>query len=83
MFYKPSFLKVDTQLFVQVRNLFDTVQEVNVYSDTGRADESVQLELFRRANTAVGGLNTLDEFFYQQGNFGAPRRISIGLNYRF
>ncbi|NNE34997.1 MAG: hypothetical protein HKN13_07165 [Rhodothermales bacterium] len=83
MYYKPSFLKANAQLFVQVRNLLDTVQEVNVYSDTGRADESVQLELFRRSGTAVGGLNTLDEFFYQQGNFGAPRRINLGINYRF
>lgn len=83
LFFKPSFLKPDLQLFVQAQNLFDIVQEVNVYDDTGRADESVTLELFRRTGTAVGGLNSLDEFFYRQEFFGSPRKVSLGLNYRF
>ncbi len=82
-YYRPPFIKFNLQLFLQVQNLFDTVQEVGVYEDTGRADESVTLELFRRTGAQVGGLNTLDEFFYRQENFGAPRKVSIGLNYRF
>ena len=82
-YYRPPFVKFNLQLFLQVQNLFDTVQEVGVYEDTGRADESVTLELFRRTGAQVGGLNTLDEFFYRQENFGAPRKVSIGLNYRF
>ncbi len=83
VFFKPAFLKPDVSLFLQVQNLLDTEQEVNVYEDTGRADESVTLELFRRTGAAVGGLNSLDEFFYRQEFFGAPRKISFGLNYRF
>lgn len=82
-YYRPSFFPVDLQLFLQVQNLFDTVQEVGVYEDTGRAGESVTLELFRRTGAQVGGLNTLDEFFYRQENFGAPRKVSLGLNFRF
>ena len=83
IYYRPPFVKFDMQLFVQVQNLFDTVQEVGVYEDTGRADESVTLELFRRTGARVGGLNSLDEFFYRQENFGAPRKVSLGLQYRF
>ena len=82
-YYKPPFVPIDLQLFLQVQNLFDTVQEVGVYADTGRANESVTLELFRRTGAMVGGLNTLGEFFYRQENFGAPRKVSLGLNYRF
>ena len=82
-YYRPPFIRFNLQFFLQVQNLFDTVQEVGVYEDTGRADESVTLELFRRTGAQVGGLNTLDEFFYRQENFGAPRKVSIGLNYRF
>ncbi|NND72927.1 MAG: TonB-dependent receptor, partial [Rhodothermales bacterium] len=80
---KPPFIDQNIQLFLQVENIFDSEQPVNVYEDTGRADESVQLELFRRAGTPVGGLNTLDEFFYRQEFFGAPRKISLGLSYNF
>jgi len=83
IYYRPPLFSFDLQLFLQVQNLFDTVQEVGVYEDTGRANESVTLELFRRTGARVGGLNSLDEFFYRQENFGAPRKLSLGLQYRF
>ena len=83
MYYRIPGLRPNIQMFFQAQNLFDTVQEVGVYEDTGRADESVTLELFRRTGAQVGGLNSLDEFFYRQENFGAPRKVSLGLNYRF
>ena len=83
IYYRIPGIKANLQLFLQAQNLFDTVQEVGVYEDTGRADESVTLDLFRRTGAQVGGLNSLDEFYYRQENFGAPRKVSVGLNYRF
>ncbi len=83
IYYRIPGIKANLQLFLQAQNLFDTIQEVGVYEDTGRADESVTLELFRRTGAQVGGLNSLDEFYYRQENFGAPRKVSVGLNYRF
>ena len=83
IYYRIPGIKANLQLFLQAQNLFDTVQEVGVYEDTGRADESVTLELFRRTGAQVGGINSLDEFYYRQENFGAPRKVSVGLNYRF
>ena len=82
-FYRLPFTEQNFQLFLQVQNLFDIEQEVNVFSDTGRADESVELERLRRAGGVVGGLNSLDEWYFNQGFFGAPRKVSLGLNYRF
>ena len=67
------------QLFLQVDNLFDAEVQSVVYTDTGRADESVVLEQFRQNGTTVGGVNSLDEFFYRPDWFGAPRRVSVGL----
>lgn len=83
VYYRIPGIQPNLQLFLQAQNLFDVVQEVGVYDDTGRADESVTLELFRRTGARVGGLNSLDEFYFRQGNFGAPRKVSIGINYRF
>ncbi|MEM7284235.1 MAG: TonB-dependent receptor, partial [Pseudomonadota bacterium] len=83
LFYRPKFLKFSPELFLQVDNLFDTRAHVNVYNDTGRGDESVSLEQFRRSGTQVGGVNSLDEFFFNYGNFTPPRRITLGLRFEF
>ncbi len=76
-YYKPPFLPVDASLFLQVENLFDAEVQQNVYSDSGRADETIALSQFR--NVQVGGVNSLDEFFYRQEFYGSPRRVSLGL----
>ena len=76
-YYKPPFLPVDASLFLQVENLFDAEVQQNVYSDSGRADETISLSQFR--NVRVGGINTLDEFYYRQEFYGSPRRLSLGL----
>lgn len=68
---------------LQVNNLFDTKNHNGVYNDTGRADESVQMELFRRNDTPVGGLNSLDEYYIEQWRFSGPRRVILGLTYTF
>ena len=76
-YYKPPFLPVDASLFLQVQNLFDAKVQQNVYSDSGRADETRSLFDFR--NTRVGGVNSLDGYYYRQDFYGAPRRVSLGL----
>ena len=76
-YYKPPFLPVDASLFLQIENLFDAEVQQNVYADSGRADETVQLADFE--GVAVGGVNSVEEFFYRQDFYGAPRRVSLGL----
>jgi len=76
-FYKPPFVPLDASLFLQVQNLFDSVIQQNVYSDSGRADETINLALFD--NVRVGGLNSLEEYYYRQDFYGSPRRVSLGL----
>ena len=76
-FYKPSFLPVDASLFLQIENLFDANTQQNVYNDSGRADETINLFTYR--NAQVGGLNSLEEYYYRQDFYGSPRRVSLGL----
>ena len=82
-FVTPAFLGSNASLFFQITNLFDVEQVFNVYADTGEPDESVTEQQFRRTGSQVGGVNSLDEFFYQQDFFGAPRKVSLGLRYTF
>ena len=82
VYYKPKMIKQDVQLFLQVENLFDTRPEFQVYASTGRAEESLEKELFRQNQVQVGGVNTLDEWFFNQDWLGGPRRVSLGLSVR-
>lgn len=81
-FWRPSFTD-GLSATLQVDNIFDAMIHYGVYSDTGRGNESVTAELFRRTGAQVGGVNTLDEFYFNQGWFSAPRRVTLGLRYDF
>ena len=83
LLYRPSFLKQDIRLFAEVLNVFDAQPQLQVYQDTGEATSSAELERQRRNNTVVGGLNTLDEWFYRQDWLGAPRIVNVGIDVRF
>jgi outer membrane receptor protein involved in Fe transport len=67
------------QLFSRVDNLLDTRNEVDVFSETGRATYS----LFRNADAAPfqGDLGYLDRWYTRPGFFSQPRRVVLGLRY--
>jgi hypothetical protein len=83
VYYSPPLVSSNIQLFVEAQNLFDAEIQWAVYEDTGDANESVQRELLRRTGTQVGGVNTLDEYYFRQDFFGPPRRVSLGLSFDF
>ncbi len=83
LLYRPGFLRQDINLFLEVLNVFDTRPQFNVYRDTGEATSSAELERQKRNGTAVGGLNSLDEWFFRQDWLGAPRTLNVGIDLRF
>lgn len=83
VYAKPPFIQQDVQLFLEVRNLFDYDVENNIYADTGTASNTATQARLEETNTRPGGLNSLDEWFFRQEWFGAPRRVSVGLNLSF
>ena len=69
-------------LFLRVLNLFDTLNEVIVYDDTGRAGFTTDLERQRQLNTAEY-VNTLDEWYLNMTHYSEPRRIEFGFMFDF
>ncbi len=65
-------------LFLKVYNLFDSANELNVFTDTGRAGYSLELT---RAQEPPKGLNTLQEYFTRPDFYSAPRQVIIGVSY--
>jgi len=69
-------------LFIRVFNLFDTLNELNVYDDTGRAGFTID-ERKARATNPPQLINTLDDWFTNPTHYSEPRRIELGITYTF
>lgn len=75
-----NFFTNNLSVFVKVYNLFDTKNELNVFSDTGRAGYTLDLT---RAQEAPRGINTLEEYFRRPDFYSSPRQIVVGLTANF
>ncbi len=82
VYYRPGILG-NLSLMAQIENLFDTRSHNEVYNDTGRADESVDMELYRRSGAEAARLNTLEDYYIETWRFSGPRRLIVGLRYEF
>lgn len=65
---------VQPRVFVEVFNLLDTRNVNSVYSDTGQPD--LTLEQFRQGNVDPG-------FWVRPEFYREPRRVQVGLDFRF
>lgn len=72
----------DINLFLRVFNLFDRLNEVNVYNDTGRAGFTTELGRIRALNPTLN-VNTLEEWFTDATFYSEPRRIEFGMRFGF
>ncbi len=72
--------KNEFSLYAKVFNLFDIKDEINVFTDTGRAAYTLELT---RAQEAPRGVNTLQQFFTRPDFYSAPRQIIVGTSFSF
>jgi outer membrane receptor protein involved in Fe transport len=75
---RVMFLKQDFNIFVKVYNLFDRKNEIDVYTDTGRAGYSLISQFL---GDRVGHVNTLDEWLTRPDYYSEPRKILVGVNF--
>ncbi|TDI75475.1 MAG: TonB-dependent receptor [Bacteroidetes bacterium] len=65
-------------VIARIFNLFDTRNEVNVYTDTGRTFPNLQF-----LPGQPQGLNTKEQFITRPDFFSPPRQITLGLSFSF
>ena len=81
--YVTKYLKIfdkNLAIYLKVYNLFDTANEIEVFSDTGRAGYTLELT---RSQEQPRGYNTLEEFFTRPDYYSAPRQIILGASIDF
>jgi outer membrane receptor protein involved in Fe transport len=71
--------KLKPSVFVRVYNLFDRKNELQVFSDTGRANYS----LSALTSGTIFGLNTTEEFFTRPDFYSEPRQVLAGFEVEF
>lgn len=90
---KPMYFNVDFSAFkdfiltgkkkitlsMTVKNLFDRLNENDVYKDTGRATYTEEPSLLLE----VPSINTFEEFYTRPDYYSRPREVRIGVNYEF
>jgi len=82
-FYITKYLELAGQKFsvyMKIFNLFDTLNEVNVFGDTGRAGDTLELT---RNQTEPRGVNSIKDFFTRPDFYSTPRQIVIGADFSF
>ncbi len=67
--------------FLKIYNLFDRLNENEVFNDTGRAGYT--LEPLYVGGLRPRGLNTLEQYFIRPDYYSEPRRIQIGFELGF
>jgi outer membrane receptor protein involved in Fe transport len=82
--YMTKYLKIfgdyRVSVFLKVYNLFDTANEINVFSDTGRAGYTLALT---QQQAQVRGVNTLADYYTRPDFFSAPRQVLLGAAFSF
>jgi len=71
---------MEISLLGNVYNLFDRRNEIDVYTDTGRATTSTR---FSEARDATIINNTAEEYLRQPERFSEPREVQLGLKVSF
>lgn len=81
--YKDIKLRYGTlSLFLRVFNLFDTLNEVDVYDDTGRAGFTTDERRVKSQNPPEL-VNTIEDWFINPTHYSEPRRVEFGMTYSF
>jgi outer membrane receptor protein involved in Fe transport len=83
MYYYKNFKfgRLNYSAFIRVYNLFDRLNEKEVFPDTGRSGYS--LTPFNNSYIHPLGINELEDYFVRPDYYSAPREIQIGISVDF
>jgi len=83
-----SLMDVHMTLFFKVYNLFDTLNELNVYDDTGRSTYTLAIQDGIGASIdkhvgKVAGVHSMSEFYTNPLLYSSPREVRVGIALNF
>jgi outer membrane receptor protein involved in Fe transport len=82
LFKSFKFDPIKLLLFLRITNIFDTLNETGVYTDTGRAGKTYAEDRALAAGTQPY-VNTVHDYFVDPTMYSEPRRIEFGATIEF
>ncbi len=79
-YYELTIRPVKFIFFTRIFNLFDTRNQTNPYTETGRSDYSLWEPVAQATRLYV---NTAEEYYNDGSRYSEPRRIEFGMNLEF
>ena len=76
-----KFGKLNYSVFARVYNLFDRLNERDVFPDTGRSGYT--LTPFHQGYLQPRGINSIEDYFIRPDFYSSPREIQVGLSVEF
>lgn len=70
--------KFPMEIYLRIQNLFDTLNETNVYDETGRAGFTTDEARIEALNVSTP-INSIHEWFTNSTYYSEPRRIELGM----
>jgi len=77
-YYRMKMAGASWEFFLRIQNLFDTLNEVNVFNDTGRAGFTTDEARVKALNVPTP-VNSVHEYFTNATHFAEPRRVEVGV----
>ncbi len=77
---------LETTLFLKIDNIFDHLNQEQVYASTGRADQIARVpdeQKLLEERLRLEGLFTLNDIDIRPENFSQPRKVQLGLEVKF
>jgi len=71
------FFRINHTVYAKINNLFDILNETNVYGDSGRSTYSREESVFQHGEFGQS-VNSLRDYFNDPSRFGSPMRITFG-----
>ena len=81
-FYNLDFGTYNAQIYINILNLFNQINDLGVYNDSGVAHYTSYAQDALNQNTGQY-VNTIQSWFNNETYFSNPRRIEIGFKYDF
>lgn len=83
VYYNTELFGTTQRWFMRINNLFDRLNQNDVYAESGRADFTSEEERISSSLIHNNYINTIADYFNDETKYSEPRRVEMGVTINF